>query len=345
VTDSLERFLSRNHARLRQAAQVPDPPAPPAETGAEAEAEAEATEAEATEATEATEAEATEATEAEATEAEGTRPNSPPPLQRQDHEGQERRARRVARYEEVKALRAQGRSIRAIARLTGLNKRTVQRYVEADGFPERQPRARRHTQLERFIPYLQERWEAGRHNAKHLWRDLRARGFTGGYTTVSDYLRAWRATPERHAGSGRRVAGAPPLAATTYTARQTLWLLLRPVAELAPDEQAYLARLARACSLVTLAQNLVQDFRTLMREHDVDGLYAWLRGAEACPIPELCRVAKGMWLDRHAIEAAVTLEWSNGQVEGQVNRLKVLKKGMYGRAKIDLLRQRVLHTA
>jgi len=121
--------------------------------------------------------------------------------------------------------------------------------------------------------------------------------------------------------------------------------LLRPDAGLTPDEHAYLTRLARTCPLVTLAQALVQDFRTLLREHDVDGLYAWLRGTQACPIPELCRVATGMWLDRQAIEAAVTLEWSNGHVEGQVNRLKALKRGMYGRAKLDLLRQRLLHAA
>ncbi len=292
VTDSLERFLARNHARLRQAVQASDPPV--------------ATCAEATEVTETTE---------------GTRPVAAHPPTQKEQEQQERRARRVARYEEVMALRAQGQGMRAIARLTGLNKRTVQRYVEADGFPEHQARTRRHTQFERFIPYLQERWEAGCHNAKQLWHDLRARGFTGGYTTVSDYLRMWRATPGRPAGSRPRAVGPPPPATITYTARQTLWLLLRPDAGLTPDEHAYLTRLARTCPLVTLAQALVQEFRTLLQEHDVDGLYVWLHGTQACPIPELCRVAKGMWLDRQAIEAAVTLEWSNGQVEGQVNRL------------------------
>jgi transposase len=252
---------------------------------------------------------------------EGTRPVAAHPPTQKEQEQQERRARRVARYEEVMALRAQGQGMRAIARLTGLNKRTVQRYVEADGFPEHQARTRRHTQFERFIPYLQERWEAGCHNAKQLWHDLRARGFTGGYTTVSDYLRMWRATPGRPAGSRPRAVGPPPPATITYTARQTLWLLLRPDAGLTPDEHAYLTRLARTCPLVTLATALVQEFRTLLQEHDVDGLYVWLHGTQACPIPELCRVAKGMWLDRQAIEAAVTLEWSNGQVEGQVNRL------------------------
>jgi transposase len=321
VTDSLERFLGRHHARLRQAAQEPDPPVETHEVG--------------------TEAETTETTKVEEA---APSPARRPPT-RKEQEAQERHARRVARYEEVMAVRAQGHGIRATARLTGLNKRTVQRYVEADGVPACQPRARRHTQLQPFIPYLQERWEAGCRNAKQLWRDLRMHGFSGGYTTVSDYLRAWRPPRGRGAGAHRRGALPPAAASTTYTARQTLWLLLRPSADLTPDEQAYLTRLYHLCPHVYLAQALAQDFRTLLREHDVDGLYAWLRGAEICPIAELRRVAKGMWLDRHAIEAAVTLEWSNGQVEGRVNKLKVLKRSMYGRAKFDLLRQRVLHAA
>jgi transposase len=315
VTDSLERFLTRHQAHLRQAAQASDAPGETREEGAGTD------------------------------EGRGARPSAQRPPNRKEQERQERRARRLARYEEVMALRAQGQGIRAIARRTGLNKRTVQRYVAAAGFPECQPRARRHPQLERFMPYLQERWEAGCRNAKQLWHDLRQRGFTGGYTTVSDYLRTWRQTHGPGADCGRCPAQWQPPQTPVYTARQTLWLLLRPSTDLTADEQAYLTRLPQVCPLVTLAPALVQDFRTLLREHDVDGLYAWLHGAEACPIPELRRVAKRMWLDRRAIEAAVVLEWSNGQVEGRVNKLKVLTRSMYGRAKFDLLRQRVLRAA
>jgi transposase len=267
------------------------------------------------------------------------------PATRKEQEAQERRAQRVARFEEVHAVRAQGHSIRATARLTGLNPRTVRRYLEAPAFPELQPRVRRYTQLGPFIPYLQERWTAGERSARQLWRDLRTRGFTGGYTTVSDYLRTWRAT-QGDAGRRRRRGSPTPIPTSpTYTARQTLWLLLRPLAELTAEEHAYLTQLYHLCPHVYLGQALVQDFRTLLQEHDVAGLYAWLRGAAACPISELRRVATGMWLDRPAIEAAVSSEWSNGQVEGRVNKLKVLKRSMYGRANFDLLRQRVLHAA
>ena len=89
----------------------------------------------------------------------------------------------------------------------------------------------------------------------------------------------------------------------------------------------------------------VERFATVLREHDVEGLYTWLRETEESSIPEFQAIARGVWLDRNAVEAAVALRWSNGQTEGQVNRLKTTKRAMYGRAKFDLLRQRILHTA
>jgi transposase len=94
-----------------------------------------------------------------------------------------------------------------------------------------------------------------------------------------------------------------------------------------------------------VAQVLAQQFSTVLQEHDVPGLYDWLGCAEACPITELAALARGMWADKQAIEAAVRLEWNNGQVEGSVNKLKMIERQMFGRAQFDLLRQRVLHAS
>ena len=96
---------------------------------------------------------------------------------------------------------------------------------------------------------------------------------------------------------------------------------------------------------MAVALALVQEFRTVLREQDVPGFYRWLRGVELAAIPELCSVARGIWSDRHAVEAAVALPWSQGQTEGQVNRLKTLKRQMYGRATFALLRCRMLYPA
>jgi transposase len=335
VTESLERFLARQHARLRQAAQAVarEESAVSAVSAVSAEEGPPVMPLDAAAASEAPEG------------SPSVIPARPRRLTRHEQDHLESRARRLARYEEVMTLHAQGHSLRAIARHLGLSPKTVRRYVHAEGFPECQPRQRRSLLLEPFLAYLRARWDAGCHNAKLLWRELRQRGYRGGYSRLSDYLRAWRPRPGAAHGSqtASRAAPLPPLC--TYTARQTLWLLLRPAEELTAAEQRYLTHLARVCPLVSLGQALVQEFATVLREHDVSGLYAWLRGAEHCAIREVARVARGLWSDRQAIEAAVELEWSNGPVEGFVNKLKLLKRGMYGRSRFDLLRQRVLHAA
>ncbi len=309
VTESVEHFLKRKHRCLRQAAQA-QAPTPPEDTGPAAAAQ-------------------------------DTTDAPPRPLTRHERVHHESRARRLARYEEVLSLHAHGHSLRAIARVTRLSPTTVRRYVQAEGFPECQPRRRRTTRLTPFAAYLQERWVTGCHNARVLYQELGERGYRGGYTQLTDYVRPWRAAlPGRPCPRG----GKPPTP-LTYGARQTLWLLLRADDGLTEEERAYLTHLYHVCPHTYLAQALALEFITVLQERDVPGWYDWLRRAETCPIAELAAVARGMWADKRAIEAAVSSEWSNGQVEGSVNKLKVLKRAMYGRAHLDLLRQRLLHAA
>jgi transposase len=316
VTDSVERFLRRKHRCLRQAAQAL--------------------------AIASTDPAATEWTAASVAEQGQGGPLTPPERRtRHDQAQQESRTRRLARYDEVMTLHAQGHSLRAVAQLTGLARNTVRRYVRAEGFPECQPRRRRSRLLDPFVSYVEDRWAAGCQNVKVLDGELRQRGYRGGYTRLKDYVRAWRgpsAGPSRH---GCQLAPAVVM----YSSRQTLWLLLRPDEDVTTEERAYLMQLYHACPHAYLAQALALEFATVLHEHDVPGLYEWLRRADSCPIAEIAAVARGMWLDKRAIEAAVALEWSNGQVEGSVNKLKVLKRAMYGRAHLDLLRQRLLYAA
>ena len=134
-----------------------------------------------------------------------------------------------------------------------------------------------------------------------------------------------------------------PSTDATYTPRQVCWLLLRSRDARTDEEQAYLRRLHVVHPQVAEVTVFVERFAAVLREHDVDGLYTWLRDGEESGIPEFQAIARGVWLDRNAVEAAVALRWSNGQTERQVNRLKTTKRAMYGRAKFDLLRQRMLH--
>ena len=305
ATDALERFLIRQQAALRQAARDGAPAAGP---GA-------------------------------ATQSAGG-PTAPA-----TREPPERRARRLARYEELVTLRAGGVSCRAIAARLGMGERTEQRWLSAGHFPERRRRSERPGEVSRYAAYLHEQWAQGCHNATALWLELRARGFHGGYGSVAAYVAPWRGERYRHRGRDRQRRPPCPSADASPTPRRVCWLLLRPPDDLTAEEQAYLTRLYRACPEVAVAEALVEEFAGVLRTRDVDGLYAWLRLAEASGIPELQGLARGLWLDRGAVEAAVRLDWSNGQVEGQVNRLKTTKRAMYGRARFDLLRQRVLHAA
>jgi transposase len=154
----------------------------------------------------------------------------------------------------------------------------------------------------------------------------------------------WRGARYRYRG---RVKERRPAAAEgcPYTPRQVCWLLLKAPDALTPDEAAYLTRLYHTCPQVARAEALVEEFGAMLQERDVDGLYTWLRRAETSGIKEMQGVARSLWLDRQAVEAAVRFDWSNGPVEGKVNKLKTTKRAQYGRATFDLLRRRVLHAA
>jgi len=226
-----------------------------------------------------------------------------------------------------------------------VSERTVQRWLHQGQFPERRRRAERPGQLAPFAGYLRERWGAGCHNATRLWHELRERGFRGSYTSVALYVAPWRGVGYRYRGQPKKRRDSSSPTEARVTPRQVCWLLLRPCDELTDDERAYLAQLHAACPQAAFVAGFVATFAALLREHDVDGLYTWLRRAEESGIPEVRAIAQGLWRDRAAVEAAVATEWSNGPVEGQVNRLKTTKRAMYGRAKFDLLRHRMLHAA
>lgn len=302
VTDALERYLTRQHAALRRAADPSEPVSCNAGT-----------------------------------------PGTPAPSSSREQPA--RRARRLARYEEVIALHALAMSDRVIAAHVGVSARTVQRWLHQGQFPERRRRSERPGQLAPFAPYLRERWEAGCHNATRLWHELREHGFRGSYTSVALYVAPWRGEGYRYRGQPKKRRDSASPTEARVTPRRVCWLLLRPCDELTDDERAYLARLQVACPQAAVVAGFVAQFAAVLRQHDVEGLYAWLRWAEESGIAEMQAIARGLWLDRDAVEVAVATSWSNGQTEGQVNRLKTTKRAMYGRAKFDLLRQRILHAA
>ncbi len=101
-------------------------------------------------------------------------------------------------------------------------------------------------------------------------------------------------------------------------------------------------RLLAAAPAIQDALAIVEAFRRMVHDRDVAALDGWLQSAVASSVPELRTFAAGIRRDRPAVEAALAHSWSSGQVEGQVCRTKLIKRQMYGRAKFDLLRKRVL---
>jgi transposase len=129
------------------------------------------------------------------------------------------------------------------------------------------------------------------------------------------------------------------------TARRATWLVLRRPEKLAEAEAAQLAELQAQHPEVAAAIVLAQDFTRLVRERQPDQLDPWLARAAESPLVPLQRFAKGLRDDYEAVRAGITLTWSTGPVEGHINRLKMLKRQMFGRAKLALLQQRFLLAA
>jgi transposase len=269
---------------------------------------------------------------------------------------QERRARRLARYQEARALHAQGASTRHIARQLQMSRTTVIRYLHTDTFPER-AQSRRVSLLDPYVAYLQKQWDAGCHNGVQLWREIQALGFPGTRRMVSNWVVLRREFElGRPSAAGRhpalpnesvlRLLPAPavgvgrPLPAP----RRLVWVLLRPEGALSPSDAEMLQALRHDQDL-DAAYTLTQRFRQMMRAREASTLDLWLTDGLASEIPELVHFASGLQREHSAVQAALELPHSNGQVEGQITKLKLLKRQSYGRAKLDLLRQRMLHAA
>ncbi|WP_089945008.1 ISL3 family transposase [Candidatus Entotheonella palauensis] len=257
---------------------------------------------------------------------------------------QQRREQRLANYNEVWSLHEKGLTAQAVAERVGISSRTVCRFLQTKTFPERQPRLQLSpTSLDPFKAHVLERWNEGCRNASQIFRELQAKGFQGPYGTVARYARRLRV-----AQGGGVKADQPdhPLpvveTAKSLTPRGAVWLIMRRQEGLDDEERRQLAQLNDQEGEIGKAISLTEDFIDLVRQKQPEGLETWLEKAAASCLSAFERFARGIREDSEAVKAGLTLPWSTGPVEGQINRLKMLKRQMYGRANIDLLKQRVV---
>ena len=265
------------------------------------------------------------------------------------------RARRYARYAQVKQLQAEGDAIIQIARKLHISSQTVRKYMASAVFPEVARPPRQQSILDPYVAYLQERWDAGCHDNRQLLQALREHGYAGSVRPIVQWTMLRRPLlPNYRPPAGRRPARhvelfVPPEqkakekspTASLPASRRLVWLLMHRDEQLDDEAKALRARLCQVPE-VALAQTLTQQFRALMREQAVDGLSPWLEACLSSGINELVTFAEGLQREEPIIRAAIESPHSNGITEGHVNRLKMIKRTAYGRASFELLRRRVL---
>jgi transposase len=232
-----------------------------------------------------------------------------------------------------------------IARQVGVSPRTLCRWFAARTFPERKRRTGETSCLDPYTPRLHQQWEAGCRNATHVWRTLRAQGFPGSDAVMYRYVTALRGgQPARSSGPTRPAAAPAVTPLPCLTARQLSSLFLRHPEQRTPDEQARLTQRQQHDPTLAQIAPLTEACAPLVRQRTPGALQSWVETVLSSGLSDLKRFATGLHQDP-AVRAACELPYSHGQTEGQVTRLKLRKRQRYGQAKLDLLRQRVLHAA
>jgi transposase len=245
---------------------------------------------------------------------------------------------RQVRFDEVKALQGQGLTRREIARRVGLDRRTVSKYFHLDAPPNWEGVMVRTSKTSPYLSHLHLRLEEGCRNLKVLYQELQALGFKGSYSSV------FRAV--HRLGIGNLKQSLPSLPSPPrFPPKQAAWVLFQTEDCLREPHLSLRKALCNSFPDAAKALELVQAFRMMAKDRQADGLDDWLAQAEKSSIPEFVRLAASFRSDYSAIREGLMSSWSNGQVEGQINRLKLIKRQMYGRAGFDLLRRRVLGPA
>jgi hypothetical protein len=243
------------------------------------------------------------------------------------------------RYAAVQQLLTEGTSLAAIVRQLDLDRSTVRRFARATSVDELLVKAVNRTSLlDGFTQHLNARIADGVTDAVTLHTELQAMGFTGSVQTVRRYLHPRRPTTARPATP-------PPVRPAVPKPRHiTRWIMTNPQ-HLNLDDQAQLTEVLSCCPELQATAAHVHDFADLMHKHRGDRLLDWMHRVKADNLPALHSLLTGLRRDLDAVTAGLTLSWSSGPVEGNVNRIKTIKRQMYGRANFDLLRKRILLAA
>lgn len=268
-----------------------------------------------------------------------------------------RRDKRAARYADVRTLFEQGWSQRAIARKLRLSRATVGKFVQAEEYPEMHypKQGARRSLLDPYKHYLLQRWQQGCRNSAQLYDEITAGGFKGSAPLLRKFLAQLR-KKHQEAGSASVLTldastqaieippSLPPKPCITcrMSATRASWLFVSRAGKLDEKQTRHVEHIRAGHPDLETAYQLSQEFVMMLAERREADLDTWLTQAEHSGLPEFKKMAKGIRQDYAAVKAAFSSEWSNSQVEAQVNCLKLQKRIVFGRANFDLLRLRVL---
>ena len=247
------------------------------------------------------------------------------------------RRKRSNLYESVIALHEQGVSNREIARRTGIHRGTVNKYIR-EGLQERASRSYP-SDTDQCIEILYQRWNEGCRNAKQLTREIQEKGYDVSYWSVRRRITHWRKAANQET---KKIPATLP----KPSSNKVSWLLLKDESNLSNEEKSLKQVLIEKCDGIKSTLAIASEFLSMVRNLSGHKFSNWLERATASTVPiEFRRFAEGLKKDLAAVSAALTLRWNNGSSEGHINRLKMVKRQMYGRANFDLLRKRFLYKA
>ncbi len=262
-------------------------------------------------------------------------PSAPPrPPSRAEQAKAATRQRRQRLQDAIRDLAQQGASIRTIARTLHISRKRVRGYLQS--LPDN-VRAPQLSICDRHAAYLHQRWDDGVQNAHQLYEEICHQGYTGSESNLRHYLRPWRVDPPAGAGSRRPTPKAEDLTVSPRAFRRLVLKNLRTA-----EEDALLARIGANDPLLATSTSLAHDFATAIHAHDVPAFDAWLDRAALTGAPVWKGFTDSLRRDIDAVHHGILLQWSQGPVEGSINRLKSIKRTMYGRGGHDLLRRRVI---
>ena len=261
-------------------------------------------------------------------------------------------------FETVHALSKEGLSCSDIARRTGYGRRSITKWLTFETPPDRRRGTLQPTSPLYFETFLNQCWKDGNRRGRHLFHDIKHRGYTGSFSNLERLLATWRraekpetdedkddAAPAWIGLSDRAPDSSPvrdPQTGHLISPIVAATLCIKPRGALTVKQARKVDALKQGSRTFTVLRSFAMRFRGLLRGRTSAKLEQWIDDAIHSGLAFLARFARVLRRDIDAVCNAIDLPWSNGQAEGQINRLKTIKRAMYGRAGQELLRARMM---